>query len=259
MFNLEGTPYLLEGRAIEQVKKRLDSIEERVSLLRRNGTLTEQTVKDYYGEKRFEQVAESNAIEGSTLSAGETELAVLKGITITGHDPAYAKDAMALDRALTRITELARDVKHPTNIKILDPVGGNAIFRLYDSPLDLDDYLEACSGHSVSKSWAFSIRIEIPGLSHFEKLAYIGHRSDRMFNSMNREGGPSLYWSSKNPATFPKWLSDDENSPFAMEVTSKAGFGDEWTARLPDHSIQKFLTTDLAARIADALIGQVNV
>lgn len=445
MFNLEGTPYLLEGRAIKQVKKRLDSIEERVSLLRRNGTLTEQTVKDYYGEKRFEQVAESNAIEGSTLSAGETELAVLKGITITGHDPAYAKDAMALDRALTRITELARDVKHPTNInqlhevhalllgdrpgagifrrervtirgarhtppktweqimtmmetwqswsaenvslpapvrstvlhawlthvhpfidgngrisraignleliragyppiiikkkerdryiealaesdeggdirsflelifdriegaliglelsakrkqgfnptvekirqkqekqlyiwetsvkllasiiehrlmQLLDPVGGNAIFRLYDSPLDLDDYLEACSGHSVSKSWAFSIRIEIPGLSHFEKLAYIGHRSDRMFNSMNREGGPSLYWSSKNPATFPKWLSDDENSPFAMEVTSKAGFGDEWTARLPDHSIQKFLTTDLAARIADALIGQVNV
>jgi hypothetical protein len=87
VFNLEGTPYVLDARASEQVRVRLQSIEERVALLRRSGVLTEQTVKDYYGEKRFEQVAESNAIEGSTLSVGETELAVLKGITITGHDP----------------------------------------------------------------------------------------------------------------------------------------------------------------------------
>ncbi|MDV7401434.1 hypothetical protein RZS08_58995, partial [Arthrospira platensis SPKY1] len=91
LFNLEGTPYLLDARASEQVRVKLQSIEERVALLRRSGVLTEHTVKDYYGEKRFEQVAESNAIEGSTLSVGETELAVLKGITITGHDPADRK------------------------------------------------------------------------------------------------------------------------------------------------------------------------
>ena len=122
MFNLKATPYILDETASAQVKARLEAIEERVSLLRRNGTLTEQTVRDYYGEKRFEQVAESNAIEGSTLSAGETELAVLKGITITGHDPAFTKDAMALDRALTRITEIARDTTYPTNIQQLHEV-----------------------------------------------------------------------------------------------------------------------------------------
>lgn len=445
MFNLEGTPYLLDQKASAQVKVRLDAIEERVSLLRRNGTLTAQTVKDYYGEKRFEQVAESNAIEGSTLSAGETELAVLKGITITGHDPAYAKDAMALDRALTRITELARDTKHPTDIhqlhevhalllgdrpgagifrkervtirgakhtppktwehimfmmtewqswsaenitlpapvrsavlhawlthvhpfidgngrisraignleliragyppiiikkkerdryiealaesdeggdirsflelifdrieggltglelsakrkqgfnpvveKIrqmqekqlyiwetsvkllasiighrltqrLESVGGTGSIRLYDSPLDLDDYLEVCGGRSVARSWAFTVKIEIPGVSRLEKLAFVGHRSNRMHQAMNYEGGPSLYWSSKNPANFPKWLADGENSPFAPEVTSRAGNGDEWIARLADDSILRVQTTELAAKIAEALVGQVKL
>lgn len=445
MFNLEGTPYLLDLKASSQVKARLDSIEERVSLLRRNGTLTEQTVRDYYGEKRFEQVAESNAIEGSTLSAGETELAVLKGITITGHDPAFAKDAMALDRALTRITELARDSRHPTDIQqlhevhglllgdrpgagifrrervairgarhtppktweqvmsmmsdwqnwssenatlpapvrsavlhawlthvhpfidgngrvsraignleliragyppiivkkkerdryiealaesdeggdirsflelifdriesgltglelsakrkegfnpvvekirqmqekqlyiwetsvkllasivghrltqLLEPVGGVAHIRLYDSPLDLDDYLEVCGGRSVARSWAFTVRIEIPGVPRLEKLAYIGHRTTRMNQAMNFEGGPSLYWSSKNPANFPKWIGDGVNSPFAVEVTSKAGNGDEWVARLANDSTQKIQTTELAARIAEALVNQVRL
>ena len=122
MFNLEATPYLLDDIASRQVRVRLNAIEERVALLRRSGTLTEQTVRDYYGDKRFEQVAESNAIEGSTLSVGETELAVVKGITITGHDPAFARDAVALDRALSRIAELARDTSTPTDIEQLHEV-----------------------------------------------------------------------------------------------------------------------------------------
>jgi hypothetical protein len=86
-------------------------------MLRQTGELTEQTLRNYYGEKRFEQVAESNAIEGSTLSVGETELAVLKGVTITGHDPAYARDAIALDKALNRIAELARQAEPPIGIE----------------------------------------------------------------------------------------------------------------------------------------------
>ncbi|MFM7848619.1 MAG: Fic family protein [Rubrivivax sp.] len=445
MFNLEATPYSLDAGAMEQVRVKLQSIEERVALLRSRGVLTEQTVKDYYGEKRFEQVAESNAIEGSTLSVGETELAVLKGITITGHDPAYAKDAMALDRALTRITEIARDTKHPTDIvqlheihglllgdrpgagifrnervtirgakhtppktwerimammsdwqswsadnatlpapirsavlhawlthvhpfidgngrvsraignleliragyppiiikkkerdryiealaesdeggdirsflelvfdrveggltglelsakrkqgfnpvvekirqmqekqlyiwetgvkllasivghrltQLLEPVGGSASIRLYDSPLDLDDYLEVCGGNSVSRSWAFTVRIEIPGVPRLEKLAYIGHRSNKLHQTLNHEGGPSIYWSSKNPANFPKWLSDGENSPFAMELTAKAGNGDEWIARLSDDTVRWVQTTELASKIAEALVSQVRI
>lgn len=444
MFNLEATPYLLDKTALDQVKERLMAIEERVSLLRRSGTLNERTVRDYYGEKRFEQVAESNAIEGSTLSAGETELAVLKGITITGHDPAFTKDAMALDRALTRITELARDTTHPTNIQqlhevhaillgdrdgagifrtqrvtirgakhtppktwaqimqmmddwqrwslensslpapiraavmhawlthihpyidgngrisraignleliragyppiiikkkereryiealaesdaggdirsfmelifdrieggltglelsaknkqgfnpviekirlaqekqlyiwetsvkllasiiehrvsqLLEAVGGVCSARLYDSPLDIDDYLEVCGGHSVPRSWAFTVRLEVPGVSRLEKLAFVGHRSARMHQYLNQQGGPALYWSTKNPEGFPKWLADGDSSPFALEITSQIGNGDEWFARLADDSIEQVLTTELASRIADALVGQIR-
>lgn len=445
MFNLEATPYLLDDIASRQVRVRLNAIEERVALLRRSGTLTEQTVRDYYGDKRFEQVAESNAIEGSTLSVGETELAVVKGITITGHDPAFARDAVALDRALSRIAELARDTSTPTDIQqlhevhalllgerpgagifrrervsisgskhtppktweqvmtqmtewqkwsaanqtlpapirstvlhawlthihpyidgngrtsraignleliragyppiiikkkerdryiealaesdeggdirsfmelvfdrleggltgleqsakrrqgynpaierirlrqekqlniwetsvkllasiiehnvsqSLEQVGGSCSIRSFDSPLDLDDYIEVCAGHSVPRSWAFTVRLDVPALARVEKLAYIGHRSARMYQNLGQEGGPSLYWSHKNPEGFPKWIYDGPNSPFAIEITSKSGNGDEWFARRNDDSIERIQTTDLAGRIAEVLVNQVQI
>lgn len=444
MFNLNGTPYILDPVASQQVRSRLDTIEERVLLLRRNGALNDETLRDYSGEKRFEQVAESNAIEGSTLSAGETELAVLKGITISGHDPAYAKDAIALDRALNRITELARNHDSPTNIdqlhevhalllgdrpgagifrrervsirgakhvpprtweevmsqmehwqkwsrensslpapirsivlhawlthihpyidgngrtsraignleliragyppiiikkkereryieclaeaddggdirsfaelvfdriegaliglelsakikqgfnpaieKIrvlqekqlriwetsvrllatsiehnlsatLEPIGGRCSAHIFNEPLDLQDYVEVCLGHPVPRSWAFTLSIEIPGVPRLEKLAFIGHRSARLHQHLERQGGPSIYWSSKNPTGFPKWIADGSASPYAVEITASAGNGDKWFARLVDDSIQTIQTTELARKISDNLLNQIG-
>lgn len=443
MFNLDQTPYSLENEAIEQVSQRIRSIEERVVLLRNAGTLTEKTLRDYYGEKRFEQVAESNAIEGSTLTTGETELAVLKGITITGHDPAYIRDAIALDKALTRITELARDRQKTTDIQqvseihglllgdrpgsglfrrervairgakhvppktwdavmshmeewqkwsqensslpapiraavlhawlahihpyidgngrtaraignleliragyppiiikkkerdryidslaesddggdirsfielildrlegaliglelsakrkqqfnpileklrqqqerylrvwengvrllasiiesnisnALEQAGGSCSVHLFESPLDLQEYVEVCSGNSVPRSWAFSLKIDVPGVSRVEKLAFIGHRSGKMFQRMERQGGPSLYWSSKNPSGFPKWIADNSSSPYAVEATALAGSGDEWHVRLPNDEIVELRTTELAKNISTSLIEQL--
>lgn len=40
----------------------------------------------------------------------------MKGITITGHDPGYIRDAIALDRALKRLAELAKQ-PDPTDLK----------------------------------------------------------------------------------------------------------------------------------------------
>ena len=440
MYNLEGTPYLLDANATRQVEEKLRWLEDRVALLRGNGKLTAETLKHYYGEKRFEQVAESNALEGSTLSAGETELAVLKGITITGHDPAFIKDAQALDRALTRITELARDTQqathiaqlhevhalllgdrpgaglfrkervmirgashtppktwekimemmgqwqawsranlnapapircavlhawlthvHPyidgngrlarsignleliragyppiiikknermryiealaefdeggdirafmelvferidgalialersanrnqgfdpftakvrqlqqrqlgiweTGVKLLasliahhlsqrlEAAGGVASVRHYDAALDLDDYQDVCNGKSVSRSWAFSIRMDIPGMPRLEKLAYIGHRSNGMYHAMQDVGGPSLYWATRNPDNFPKWLSDSGATPLALELSSKAGHADQWKVRLPQEKYRDMSTSELAEQIAHALL-----
>ncbi|MEI8646314.1 Fic family protein [Pseudoalteromonas sp. Hal040] len=109
MLNLDGTPYLLDTEAEKGIVAQIKRLEERVELLRSSGTLTEETLVKYYGARKFEQVAESNAIEGSTLSVGETELAVLKGITTTGHDPAYVKDAISLEKALVRLAEMAKN------------------------------------------------------------------------------------------------------------------------------------------------------
>lgn len=410
-------------------------------LLRREGTLTPDTVRQYYGEKRIEQVTESNAIEGSTLSVGETELAVLKGITVTGHDPAYVRDAIALDRALARIVDLARpgsaatdisqlleihslllgerpsagsfrtervrisgaehappktgeavrsamsnwekwsiengelpapiraavlhawlthvhpfidgngrtsraisnleliragyppiiikkkerdryiqaladsdkggdlnsfldlifdkidaaltglensakkrqgydpmlaaiNVRREQNLKVwqtgvsllasmidlrlnerMDTIGGRYRLKTFDNTLDLEDYNELCAGRGVSGGWAFIVAIEIPGFPQLEKLAYVQHRSAQLYQRLGQEGGPALFWSHKNPEGFPKWKPDFERSPFAAELTSRAGSGDEWIARLADGSILDLSTREVADRLVDELIG----
>lgn len=107
--NLKGTPYSIDTAAAHALDNAIRESEERVSLLRTQGKLSSATLKSYYGDRLFEQVAESNAIEGSTLDAGETKLAVLRGITTTGHDPAYVRDARTLHAALNQLTVLARE------------------------------------------------------------------------------------------------------------------------------------------------------
>jgi Fic family protein len=444
MLDLNGTPYVLDSNSMEQIYTRLKNIEERVSLLRNNRKLTPETLRDYYGEKRFEQVAESNAIEGNTLSTGETELAVLKGVTITGHDQAYTKDAIALDKALNRITELARNRVNPSDIEQLheihalllgehpgagifrnqkviirgakhtppktwaeiikqmeqwqnwsrsnpdlpapiratilhawlahihpyidgngrtaraitnleliragyppiiikrkereryleslgesddagdirsffelifdriesaltglelsanrkqnyspviekirlsqmkqlqvwdasiqlltaiiennitseiEPIGGACTIRTFHESLDIQDYIEVCSGRAVPRSWAFIIYVTVPGFPRFEKLAYVGHRSSQMYQNLDRQGGPSIYWSAKNPNGFPKWMPDDINSPFAQEITTLAGNGDEWYIRFNDGKIGVTQTTKLGKNIANAIVHQTT-
>ncbi len=113
--DLAGSPYSIEGSGRRFVDKAAE-LQERANLLREQGRLTELTLRTHFGDKRFEWIAESNAIEGSTLDVGETQIAVLQGITITGHDPAYSEAAVNLSKALDRIVELARD-PIPTDIE----------------------------------------------------------------------------------------------------------------------------------------------
>ena len=441
---LDGSPYLLDALAESTVLEALDALEERVNLLRRHGTLTDDTLRQYYGERRFEQVAESNAIEGSTLSSGETELAVQKGITLTGHDPAYVRDARALDSALQRLSELARETGGSTDIdqllelhalilegrpgaglfrnqavrisgsshrpprdwrevieamehwetwsktqstipapiraavlhawlahihpftdgngrtaraignlelvragyppiiikkkerdryiealgesdeggdirsfleltferceaaltglelaakkqegysavqeKIrqrqerqlsiwatsvdllaktleyfmeegLAPVGGGADVRVFESPIDIDEYVTLCEGKSVSRSWAFICNVQLPGLPRFEILSFIGHRSASMYRELSYEGGPSIFWSERNPEGYPKWRPAGNKSPYAMELTISGGSGDEWFARHESGDISRHRTTELAKKIAEELIKSAS-
>ncbi len=443
MLNLSGTPYMLEDDVEKRICDKVKKLDERVGLLRTSGKLTEETIKYYYGEKRFEQVAESNAIEGNTLSVGETELAVLKGITFTGHDPAFVRDAIALDKALQRLIDLSKE-KVPTNLDqvlelhqlILGDRPGGGIFRkepvrikgskhippkdwrivmeymeqwgkwsqenitlpapiraivlhswlshihpfidgngrtaraisnlelvragyppiiirkkdrdryidalsesdaggniaaffefillriegaltgleisatkhqgynqeaerirriqesklqiwmtsiklfteilhhklmerlahvngrcsikLFDDSLDLDDYIALCERKSVPETWSFIINIAVPGLERIERLAWIGYRSPMMYHHLNDTGGPSLYWSVKNPAIFPKWITDDSSAPKYVELTTVQGSGDEWYVRDRENNFSKINTTQLADEIAHALLRLVE-
>ncbi len=133
--SLDGSPYSLEDTGGWVFDKAIE-LQDRVNLLRDQGQLSEQTLRAYFGDTRFRQIAESNAIEGSTLNVGETELAVSRGITITGHDPAYSRDAVNLSRALERMVDLAAD-KSPTDLEqvkelhelILGDVPGAGLLR----------------------------------------------------------------------------------------------------------------------------------
>lgn len=448
MINLDKSPYLLEGKAQKQILVEIKKLEQRVDLLRRQGILTPETLQRFYGMKRFEHVAESNAIEGSTLSVGETELAVLKGITITGHDPGYVRDAVALDKALQCLAELAKD-SSPTDLKQLKEIhelilgdrhsagifrnervrikgskhtppktwtevmdhmeiwekwsiensnlpaviratvlhawfvhihpfidgngrtaraltnlelvrsgypsiiirkkerdryidalgvsdegrggdltdffeliisrtndalrgleiaakqqhGYNSAFekirkaqdrrlsiwntsvsllirviehelcdvliekfngkcgiRVFDDALELDDYVELCSRHSVSRTWAFIVNIQIPGLSPISRLAWFGYRSQQMCDYLEKfdQGGPSIFWSIKNPDDYPTWIQDDSEAPKYIELTTIQGSGDDWCVMDKNHSICKINTTNLAKAISEALLISVS-
>ena len=106
---LHGCPYSLEPTADQALVAALGKMSERIAMLRAAGRLNPETLRLYYGDQRFEQIAESNAIEGSTLSVGETQLAILKGMTITGHDPKHSEAARTLAKALDAILDMARD------------------------------------------------------------------------------------------------------------------------------------------------------
>jgi len=444
MIPLDGTPYVLDASVEKDILERLRHIEERVALLRKSGTLSEPTLLEYYGRKRFEQVAESNAIEGSTLNVGETELAVLKGVTITGHDPAFVRDAISLDKALSHIIDIARSrsevssipnllelhslilgdrpgggefrrerVKisgsphvppktweavmsamegweawsknntdapapiraavlhawlshiHPfidgngrtaravSNLELVkagyppiiirkkereryiaslsesdaagdlssfidlvlervngalaglevaakkkqayDPIAiklrniqekylevwnksiwllsasielnlskrleassGRIFKRDFSGVADVDDFVTLCAGNSISSSWAFSFSINLPGFSEIGYLAFVGHRSYSLLNSLNREGGPSLHWSIANANVTPKWQRVLDDAPYAKEITTRLGKGDEWVVLLTNDTVRHHTTAELAELISDGMLKSVE-
>lgn len=152
MIDLEGTPYGLDDEDAPFLK-RLFELSEQVALLRAEGTLRPETLRAYFGDRRFEEVAESNAIEGSTLGVRETELAVARGITISGHDPAYTRDAINLAAALERMVELAQ-LDRPTDLEqvkdihsvILGDRAGAGVLR--SEPIRISG-----SDHRPPKTW----------------------------------------------------------------------------------------------------------
>ncbi len=441
MIDLTGSPYSLESTAA-WVFEKAARLHERVELLRSEGRLTEQTLRAYFGDKRFEQIAESNAIEGSTLGVGETQMAVLRGITITGHDPAYSADAVNLSRALERLVELAQDPAptsleqmkelhslvlgggagaglfrtapviiagspheppatwqavmsgiedwerwstanaqasalmraivlhswlthiHPftdgngrtsravMNLELVrggfpsviirrkdrlryyealaeSDLGGNleliaelillraedalrdleraatvqqgydkahaelrraqerqaAIWndavrllfslledalnsavgdrgvvttRWYDAELSVDDYAALSLSDPEANSWLFRVDARVPGLPSTRFLAWTGFRSYDVRNARGINGGPSIFWSTPDPAGNRMWFRDDRHSPGIAELTLELPNVDRWVARLPDNRIEALWPSEAAQRLATAIVESIT-
>ena len=441
MIDLGGSPYSLEDTG-GWVLDKAASLQERVDLLRGEGRLSEETLRAYFGEKRFEQIAESNAIEGSTLSVGETQMAVLRGITITGHDPAYAKDAINLSKALERMVELARD-RSPTSLDqvkelhglILGDGSGAGLFRSqpvriagsphrppaswgevmsamedwdrwsaanaaapallravvlhtwlthihpftdgngrtsravmnleliraglpsiiirrkdrlryyealaesdlggdlgpiselilaraedalrdlerkaaahegydraraelrraqerqvaiwndavqllfslvddalaavvgdvgrvstrwYEDELLVEDYAALARGDPAGNSWLYRINVEVPALSDRRLLAWTGYRSYEVQAWQAIGAGPSIFWSVPDPSGYRHWIRDDSQSPGVAELTLPLPNVDTWIARLPDGSIKRLPPSEVARRIAYAVVKSLT-
>ena len=124
---LKGSLYTLAQEEEEEASTELQTLIDRVGTLRKAGTLTEETLRQYYGDRRFEEVAESSRLEGSSLDAGATQLAIgvalQKGITLSGHDPAYVRDAQSLNRALEEVQTIAK-ARENVSIPLLGTLHG---------------------------------------------------------------------------------------------------------------------------------------
>lgn len=71
-------------------------------------------------------------------------------------------------------------------------------------------------------------------------------------------GGPSIFWSIKNPEGYPTWIQDEDSAPGYVELTTIQGSGDDWYVMDKGHSIIKKNTTKVALDIAESLVHQLT-
>lgn len=106
---LSKTWYLLEGEAAAAVAEDLQALAREVDEMRRAGALDHATLETLREEWKIEQVFETTGIEGNQLDLSETQLAITRGITISGKPAKDSAEARNMKAALDFLEELARD------------------------------------------------------------------------------------------------------------------------------------------------------
>lgn len=106
---LSKTPYLLEGEAAQAVAGELQELAREVEGLREAGALDAETLERLREEWKIEQVYETTGIEGNQLDINETQLAITRGVTISGKPAKDSAEARNMKGALDFLEELASD------------------------------------------------------------------------------------------------------------------------------------------------------
>jgi len=117
---LGGSPYLLGDHGGTPLLRASADLSERVTLLRRNGRLDDETLAALRREWNVEQVYESAGIEGNTLTLNETMLAISRGITISGKPPEHTDEVVRLNEAHQYLEELFQTKGTITQRQVLD-------------------------------------------------------------------------------------------------------------------------------------------
>jgi hypothetical protein len=120
--------------------------------------------------------------------------------------------------------------------ELLKPIRGHSSIKVFDFPLDIEAYMALCDGIPISNSWSFIVNVDISGFDRIEKLAFFGYRSQIMSRNLDNVGAPSIYWSSKNPNGYPKWINDEKKIPYCSEMTTKQG---KYVSRKQTHQKKK--------------------
>ncbi len=102
---VEGTAYGYDARLQQPLQALLYRVNAFRTLIGTLSAETLATVRDYF---RLKNVYNSNAIEGNSLSMGETELVISEGLTITGKPLKDTIEARNLALALDFFEELAK-------------------------------------------------------------------------------------------------------------------------------------------------------
>lgn len=104
---LSGTPYSLEEQTATGAVEALTELDERVGLLRRQGSLDQNTLASLRSEWRVEQIHETLGIEGNSLDINETRLVLARGIAVPGLSMKESEEVWNMGAALDYLEALA--------------------------------------------------------------------------------------------------------------------------------------------------------
>lgn len=104
-----GTAYEVEQTQFDATA----SLADRVARMRETGALTPEVLNKLRKYFRIKNIYHSNAIEGNSLSVGETRLVVEQGLTITGKPLKDQAEAKNLSAALDFLEDLAGHPDRP--------------------------------------------------------------------------------------------------------------------------------------------------
>ena len=89
-------------------------------------------------------------------------------------------------------------------------------------------------------------------------LAWTGYRSYEVQGWQAIGAGPSIFWSVPDPSGYRHWIRDDSQSPGVAELTLHVPNVDTWIARLPEGGIARLPPSEVAQRIAHAVVKSIT-